>query len=223
MEHNASFEAQKAELFELIKREPTASSNREGLTPLQIRLLNLKSLSTSELREEERLCADLYDLIPTLNDAQVDRFVKYILQSDFEGSYLHLRYNYFYMKNLRMSTSIDPIVIGLLVAMVLNLGKVKIDYNELLNDPVLTQLKTKDPDLWLELLYQTNWDLFEEDLVDRFEIYGYEVLALGRERWLAEGRCNMERLSNLVHRLSGMLEEVEKRWMMDFITEYKVK
>lgn len=221
MEHNTSFDSQKAELFELIKGEPTASVNWEGLTPLQIRLLGIKLLTLDEIKEEEELCAELCNELLALDEVQVDRFVKYVLQAGFGGDYLRLHYNDAYIQMMKThAPPLDPIVVGLFTAMILNIGGAKLTDSELLNDPVLTELKTKDADLWLELLYQTNnWDLFEDELIDRFEMYGYEVLALGRERWLDEGRCDIERLEKLVHKLSNRLEDNERDWMENFIRQ----
>lgn len=224
MEHDTSFDTQKAELLELIKGEPTASVNWEGLTPLQIRLLGIKLLTLDETKEEEELCAELCNAVLALDEVQVDRFVKYVLQAGFDGDYLRLQYNDAYIQMMKTHVPpLDPIVVGLLTAMTLNIGGAKLVGSELLNDPVLTELKTKDADLWLELLYQSNWNLFEEELIDRFDMYGYEVLALGRERWLDEGRCDLERLAKLVHKLSNSLEDSERGWMEDFIAKRKAK
>ncbi len=204
----------------MVAADPTARADKDGLTPLQQRLIKNQAPYTTfdELDKEEVFCAELSAAILALNEEQVDRFVKYVLQCPFIGKYLRKRYNTVYLQNLKSTIPpLSPIVVGLLTAMVLNLGKVKLGDRELLSDPILVQLESKDPDLWLELLYQTNWNRFKAELVERFELYGYETLALGRERWLDDGRCDLIELATMVQMLRDKLESKELKWMQDFI------
>ena len=95
MEHNVSFEAKKAELLELIKREPTALAARDGLKPLQQRKLLNEEIRFSELVE---LCSEMYMDVLGLNDAQIHCFTQFVLDNYFPGHCLRRRFDQTYIE-----------------------------------------------------------------------------------------------------------------------------
>jgi hypothetical protein len=223
MEHNTSFDAQKAELFELIKREPTARANRDGLTPLQQRKLRNEDIRFSELVVEEELCAEMHMDILELNDAQIHHFVQFVLDNDFPGHCLRRRFDhtYFKVRILKEKPNLSDVSYALLMNLVVKLGEYNPTPGEVLKNPRLTSVKEDEPGLVLELLFQLkDSSYYERELIDNYETrYGYAVFALGCDRLVR--RHGIDCVERILTGVRDKLTSDELKWREDFISEHK--
>jgi hypothetical protein len=223
MEHNTSFDSQKAELLELVKREPDAFSDRDGLTPLQQRKLRNEEMRFSDLVLEEELCAEMHMDILELNDAQIDRFVKFALDNNFPGHCLRRRFDqtYFQVKVLKEKPDLSDVSYALLMNFVVQLGEYDPTPGEVLNNPRLASVKEEEPGLFLELLFQLkDPSYYERELIDNYEKrYGYGVFALGCDRLVR--RHGIDCVERILEGVKNHLTPDELKWRHDFITEHK--
>lgn len=225
MGKNTFFEAQKAELFELIKREPTALADRDGLTPLQQRKLRNESLRFSELVLEEELCSEMYMDVLELNEAQMYSFVTFVLDNNFPGHCLRRRFDEMYVqvKVLKNRPDISNVSFALLMNFVVQLGEYKPTPGEVLNDSRLVSVRDEEPGLFLDLLlHLKDSSYFERELIDNYEKrYGYPMFAFRCDPLVRKhGISCVERV---LEGVKNYLTLEELKWREDFIAEHKVK
>lgn len=221
----AEFALKKAELLRIIQNEPSAHADRDGLTPLQQRKLANEEVRFADLVLEEELCAELYMDILELNDAQMDRFVKFVLDNDFPGDCLRRRFDQTYIKVrvLDKKPNLSAVSYAMLVILVANLGEYKPSPGEILNNALLRSVKDEEPGLFLELLFQLqDPGYYERELVENYGTrYEYAQLAFSGDRTVR--KYGIEVFERIIAGLKNKLEAQELEWQEKFIKEHKVQ
>lgn len=219
------FAAKKAELLDLVKKEPTAFADRDGLTPLQQRTLANKEGRFADLVLEEELCAELYMDILELNDAQIDRFVKFALGNDFPGHCLRRRFDqtYIQVRALDKKPDLSAVSYVMLMVLVARLGEYKPTPGEILNNELIRSIKDEGSGLFLELLLLLDDPAYyEKEFTENYGTrYDYAQLAFGADLQ-AIRKYGINSVERVFSAIKDKLAPQELKWREEFIKEHKV-
>lgn len=219
-----AFEARKAELLQLIRNEPTARADRDGLTPLQQRTLENRAGRFADLVLEEEACAELHFDILDLNDAQIDRFVKYALDNDFPGDCFRRRFDqtYIQVRVRDKKPDLSAVSFVMLMILVVRLGEYKPTPGEILNNALITSMKDEEPGLFLELLLLLDdSSYYEKELSENYGTrYDYAQLSFGADLE-AVRKYGIGPVERVFSAIKDKLEPKQVKWREDFIKEHK--